>query len=208
MGRVIARPFTGKTPDTFERVNAHRHDFSLVPHADTMLDKLQQAGLNSIGIGKIRDIFAGKGLDEKYTGPTVSNRDGMEKTIAMLKEDFTGLCFTNLVETDSVYGHRRDTDGYAEAVSDFDEQLGIFISEMKETDIVIITADHGCDPGFRGTDHTREYIPFLAYGKSIKKDIDIGTRDCYGDIGATILDIFGISQQNIDGESFKKLIIR
>ena len=208
VGRVIARPFIGKTPDTFERVNAHRHDFSLIPHADTMLDKLQQAGLSSIGIGKIRDIFAGKGLDEKYTSSTASNTDGMEKTIAMLKEDFTGLCFTNLVETDSVYGHRRDADGYAEAVSAFDEQLGVFMSEMKETDIVIITADHGCDPGFKGTDHTREYIPFLAYGRAIKEGADIGTRDCFGDIGATILDIFGISQQNIDGESFKKLIIK
>ena len=207
VGRVIARPFIGKTADSFERVNAHRHDFSLVPHGDTALDKLQQAGFSSIGIGKIRDIFAGKGIDEKYTVPTVSNIDGMEKTTELLKEDFKGLCFVNLVETDSVYGHRRDIDGYAEAVSTFDKQLGTFISGMRADDVVMITADHGCDPGFKGTDHTREFIPFLAYGKMLKAGTDIGTRECYGDIGATILDIFGISQQNIDGESFKKQIL-
>lgn len=208
VGRVIARPFTGTSADNFERVNAHRHDFSIVPPKDTALDLMQQAGLASIGIGKIRDIFAGKGIDEALTAPSVSNVDGMEKTIALLKEDFTGLCFVNLVETDSVYGHRRDVDGYARAVSTFDRQLGELMAGMTDSDVVMVTADHGCDPGFKGTDHTREYIPFVAYGSALNGNVDIGTRKCFGDIGATILDIFGISQHNIDGESFMELIIK
>ena len=207
VGRVIARPFTGSSPEDFVRDNAKRHDFSLCPPGDTMLDILKANGFSSIGIGKIRDIFAGKGLDESFTTPTVSNEDGMDRTIGLLKEDFKGLVFVNLVETDSVYGHRRDIDGYAKAVSRFDQRLGELISGMSEDDLVMITADHGCDPGFKGTDHTREYIPFLAYGKRINNNTDIGTRNCFGDIAATILDIFGISNDNIDGESFKDLII-
>ena len=208
VGRVIVRPFIGTSADNFERVNAHRHDFSIEPPKDTALDILQKSELNSIGIGKIRDIFAGKGIDDKFTSASVSNIDGMDKTIALLKEDFRGLCFVNLVETDSVYGHRRDIDGYAEAVSAFDRQLGELISGMRDDDIVMVTADHGCDPGFKGTDHTREFIPFIAYGRALKAGVDIGTRECFGDIAATILDIFGISKQNIDGESFAKLILK
>ena len=207
VGRVIARPFTGTCADDFQRVGAHRHDFSILPPKDTMLDVLQANGLASIGIGKIRDIFAGKGLDGKFTTPTESNIDGMNKTIALLKEDWKGLCFVNLVETDSVYGHRRDIDGYAKAVSVFDRQLGELMAGMSEGDVVMITADHGCDPGFKGTDHTREYIPVIAWGKALKSNVDLGTREGFGDIAATILDIFGINADTIDGKSWKKDVL-
>ena len=214
VGRVIARPFTGTAAEGFTRVNAHRHDFSLLPPQDTMLDELQKRGLASIGIGKIRDIFAGKGLGERYTTGTTSNADGMEKTAALLNEDFHGLCFVNLVETDSVYGHRRDIDGYAGAISAFDAWLGAFMSEMRPEDVIMITADHGCDPGYQGTDHTREMVPFLAYGPALRP-ADLGTRTTYGDIGATILDLFGISAgtpgsdaPQITGTSFAEQILR
>ena len=206
VGRVIARPFIGDGPDNFERVTAHRHDFSVLPPKDTMLDELQHHGLSSIGIGKIRDIFAGKGLDEKFTVPTASNEDGMDKTIALLEEEWKGLCFVNLVETDAVYGHRRDIDGYAGAVSAFDRRLGELMDRMEEGDVVMVTADHGCDPGFKGTDHTREYIPFIAYGSGLKAGVDLGTRVGFGDIAATILDMFGISAEHIDGTSFYEKI--
>ncbi len=207
VGRVIARPFTGSSPADFARVGAHRHDFSLVPPLPTMLDELSAHGYSSIGVGKIRDIFAGKGLDAKYTTPSESNEDGMDKTLALMEEDFTGLCFVNLVETDSVFGHRRDIDGYANAVSAIDRRLGEMLSRMRDSDVIMISADHGCDPGFSGTDHTREYVPFLACGKMLKAGTDLGTRPCFGDIGATILDMFGISYENISGESFLNIIM-
>ncbi len=202
VGRVIARPFIGHDASDFERVGAHRHDFSLVPPLPTMMDELTAKGFASIGIGKIRDIFAGKGLETTYTTPTTSNEDGLNKTLALMKEDFRGLCFVNLVETDSVFGHRRDIDGYANAVSVIDRYLGEMIARAEDTDVIMIAADHGCDPGFKGTDHTREYIPLLMYGKQLKAGTDLGTRKCFGDIGATILDMFGISYQNITGKSF------
>ena len=208
VGRVIARPFIGTGPENFERVGAHRHDFSITPPKDTMLDVLQQHGMASIGIGKIRDIFAGKGVDERFTAPTGSNQEGMEKTIALLKEDWHGLCFVNLVETDSIYGHRRDIDGYALAVSEFDEQLGTLMDGMQEGDVVMITADHGCDPGFKGTDHTREYVPVVAWGPTLKEDVDLGTRVGFGDIAATILDMLGINVDTIDGTSWKEKAMR
>ena len=208
VGRVIARPFIGTGPDNFERVTADRHDFSILPPKNTMLDEMQAHGLASIGIGKIRDIFAGKGLDERFTEPTSSNDDGMAKTIALLKEDWRGLCFVNLVETDSVYGHRRDVDGYAKAVSTFDTQLGELMEGMRDSDVVMVTADHGCDPGFRGTDHTREFIPMVAWGRALRANTDLGTRVGFGDIAATILDMFGINVDTIDGRSWKDQAVR
>lgn len=207
VGRVIARPFEGTNRENFKRT-PRRHDFSLLPPKTTMLDILQKNNFASIGIGKIKDIFAGKGIDDNaLTTPTVSNADGMEKTTALLSEDFTGLAFVNLVETDMTFGHRRDIGGYANAISEFDKWLGGFETQMKEDDIIMITADHGCDPGFRGSDHTREYIPFLAYGKQLKKDVNLGTRVGFSDIAKTILDLFGLDAAEIPGESFKDKMI-
>lgn len=186
VGRVIARPFIGEAPN-FQRT-ANRHDFSLVPPGDTMLDILREEGYATYGIGKIYDIFAGKGIS--HTERIKDNRDGMEKTIAMLEVPFTGLCFVNLVDFDMLYGHRNDVDGYARAAAVFDGQLETFMKRMRADDILMITADHGCDPGFPGTDHTREYTPFLAYGKDIRQKVNLGTRRSFADIAATVLDIF------------------
>lgn len=171
VGRVIARPFEGEYPN-FVRT-ANRHDFSLEPPADTMLDRLKNAGLDTIAVGKIYDIFAGKGITEFVR--TKSNDDGMEKTIEYAKKDFTGLCFTNLVDFDMKYGHRRDVDGYTNALNRFDEQLGQLLPLLGEDDAVMITADHGCAPTFKGTDHTREYVPLLVIGKNIEPQ-DLGTK--------------------------------
>lgn len=203
VGRVIARPFEGEYPD-YKRTS-HRHDFSLQPTGKTMLDVLDEKGFATIGIGKIFDIFAGRSIQE--TTSIANNTDGMEKTIELLKnKEFKGLCFVNLVDFDMIYGHRNDIDGYAKAATDFDKQLGEFIEYMKEDDIVILTADHGCDPGAQGTDHTREYVPMLAYGKQIKENTSIGTRSTFADIAATILDIFKIEDTEVSGESFFKQI--
>ena len=202
VGRVIARPFIGE-PGNFTRTS-RRHDFSLVPPKDTMLDALIANGYATYGVGKIYDIFAGKGIQN--TVRIVSNVDGMDKTIERLDEDFEGLCFVNLVDFDMLYGHRNDIDGYANAATVFDGQFKTFMDGMREGDIVMITADHGCDPGYPGTDHSREMIPFLAYGKDVKEGVNIGTRTTYADIAATILDIFGVDN-NTDGESFKSLIM-
>lgn len=202
VGRVIARPFIGDSLSGFKRTSG-RHDFSLEPPEDTMLDILQNNGLSVIGIGKIKDIFAGRGLDKKYTTSTIDNEDGMKKTSSLVQEKFDGLVFVNLVETDMVYGHRRDIDGYAGAVSKIDKWLGDFMHKMKQNDILMITGDHGCDPGFtKTTDHTREYVPLLVYGKKIKQDINLGTRKTFADIEATILDLFEISSLK-NGKSFK-----
>ena len=188
VGRVIARPFIGEYPN-YERT-AGRHDFSLEPPA-TVLDALKDAGFASIGVGKISDIFAGKGLT-KSLGTNEDNADGMKKTRSLLGEDFTGLAFVNLVDFDMVFGHRRDTAGYARAVMEFDAWLGGFLTAMKETDVLMITADHGCDPGAPGTDHTREYVPLLAYGAAVRAGCDLGTRPAFADVGATIAEIFGV----------------
>ena len=201
VGRVIARPFIGSEGD-FTRTG-NRHDFSLLP-ADNMLDALVAAKYETYGIGKIYDIFAGKGVE--HTQRTKNNIEGMEKSIELLKKDFKGLGFINLVDGDMIYGHRRDIDGYAKSIAKFDDQLGTFISKMNDDDIVMITADHGCDPGYKGTDHTRECVLFLAYGKGLKKDINLGTRKTYADIAATILDIFNI-ENTTAGISFKKDIM-
>lgn len=201
VGRVIARPFTGKWPNYVR--TPRRHDFSLIPPKDTMLDLLQKNHYNTISIGKIYDIFAGKGI-EKST-PTQGNTDGINRWMEQQKEDFNGICFLNLVDFDMLYGHRNDIDGYAKAATEFDEALGVFMQNMKDEDILMITADHGCDPGFKGTDHTREYTPLLIYGKDIKPGVNLGTRSCFGDIGQTIVDIFGI-QETVQGESFWSMI--
>lgn len=201
VGRIIARPFEGEWP--YVRTS-RRHDFSLVPPRETMLDAISGAGLDVLSIGKINDIFAGKGItDYVYTS---SNRDGMEKTSAWAERDFNGLCFTNLVEFDSSYGHRRNIDGYAQALSDFDEWLPSFTAKMQEDDVLIITADHGCDPGYTGTDHTREYIPIIIYGQKIKPG-NYGTLTTYADIAATACDLLGLPFRG-DGHSIAKQIVR
>lgn len=197
VGRVIARPFTGEAPN-FVRT-PRRHDFSLVPPSDTMLDELKDNGFDTISIGKIYDIFAGKGLTQSI--PTQGNTEGIQRMFEMQQKDFNGICFTNLVDFDMLYGHRNDIDGYARAATEFDEALGKFMSKMDENDILIITADHGCDPGFKGTDHSREYVPMLMYGSSVKQGVDLKTRPTFADIGKTVLDIFGIDGK-IDGTSF------
>ncbi len=202
VGRVIARPFIGEYPN-FSRTS-NRHDFSLEPTKPTMLDALMEAGYDTYGIGKIYDIFAGKSV--AHTTRTKNNNEGMEKTIAMLDTDFNGICFVNLVDFDMVYGHRRNIDGYARAATEFDKQLGQLIAGFKKDDIVMITADHGCDPGFTGTDHTREYVPFLAYGEGLKKNVNIGTTLTFADMAATILDIFGVNNVT-EGKSFASSII-
>lgn len=203
VGRVIARPFTG-TPGNFVRT-PRRHDFSLDPPQDTMLDLLQRHGFRTISVGKINDIFAGKGIDESH--PTKGNGDGMKKTMEIAGTEFEGLCFTNLVDFDMLYGHRNDIDGYAAAATEFDRWLPGFMEQMRSGDILMITADHGCDPGYPGTDHTREYIPFLVYGKDIREGVNLGTRRTFSDIAATILDLFGIGQ-GTSGKSFKDQILR
>ena len=203
VGRVIARPFVGEAPN-FQRTT-NRHDFSLLPPRDTMLDVLQKEGYDTYGVGKIYDIFAGKGI--AHTQRIQGNVDGMEKTIQLQDKDFNGLCFVNLVDFDMLYGHRNDIEGYAKAATVFDKQLGTFMERMQPQDILMITADHGCDPGFKGTDHSRECVPFLAYGEQVKKGVNMGTRKTFSDIAATILDIFGIDSR-LDGTSFKDEILK
>ncbi len=180
VGRVIARPFEGEHP--FKRT-PRRHDFSLEPPQNTVLDELKNKGFDVIGVGKINDIFAGKGLTE-YTY-TKNNDDGMAKTLEYQKKDFNGLCFINLVDFDMVYGHRNDIDGYAKALCNFDEWLPSFIKNMKTDDVLIITADHGCDPGDLSTDHTREYVPFIMYGENIEQKNN-GTIDGFTFVADTV----------------------
>ena len=180
IGRVIARPFNGEYP--FKRTK-NRHDFSLAPPTDTMLDHLKNNGFDVIGVGKINDIFANQGITEYIY--TENNTDGMSKTSDYQKRDFNGLCFVNLVDFDMVYGHRRDCNGYATAISEFDCWLGDFIKSMKNDDALIITADHGCDPNFKGTDHTREYVPFVLYGNNIEGK-NLGTVQGFDHIAKTV----------------------
>ena len=189
VGRVIARPFIGPCGGQFVRT-AHRHDFSLLPPSVTMLDQLSEAGKDVIAVGKIKDIFAGKGITEAVY--TSGNAEGIERTLEYLDRDFEGLCFVNLVDYDMLYGHRRDVDGYAKALTFFDEKLPEMMSKMKPDDILMITADHGCDPAYSATtDHTREYTPFIMYGQNVTP-MNYGTRKTFADIGATVLQYFGI----------------
>ena len=202
VGRVIARPFVG-TPGNFKRT-ANRHDFSLEPPAQTLLDAVKSAGLSSIGVGKIHDIFAGRGITEYVYNQ--SNENGMEHTMNYAKQDFEGLCFVNLVDFDMVYGHRRDAVGYAEALNEFDAWLPAFLENLGEEDVVMITADHGCDPGYAATtDHTREYVPLLVLGKQIKP-ADLGTLDGFAHIAATVAEFLGVALDT-PGKSFAKEVM-
>lgn len=200
VGRVIARPFIGNAPN-FERTS-NRHDFSLQPPQKTMLDLLKEAGKDVIGVGKINDIFAGRGLTEFVR--TSGNPDGIDKTIEYTKKDFEGLCFVNLVDFDMLYGHRNDVEGYAKALTYFDERLPKIMEGLKDDDILMITADHGCDPVTPSTDHSREYTPLLIAGKKIAP-VNLGTRESFSDISATILDAFSISCKT-SGASMLSLI--
>lgn len=195
VGRVIARPFDGDESEFYRTKN--RHDFSLVP-PNTMLNNLKNNGKDVISIGKINDIFAGSGITEKYY--TKSNLEGMEKTYEMLDKDFNGLCFTNLVDFDMLYGHRNNVDGYALAYTEFDKWLAGFIEKLNDDDVLMITADHGCDPATPSTDHSREYIPLLIYGKNVKS-VNLRIRETFSDIAKTINEIFDI-ENDLPGQSF------
>ncbi len=188
VGRVIARPYVGKKKGEFKRT-ANRHDYALKPYGKTAMDALKEAGFDVISIGKIRDIFDGEGITQAIRSK--SSVQGMEQTIECLDQDFTGLCFTNLVDFDALWGHRRNPQGYAEELEKFDVLLGQFLDKMKEDDLVIVTADHGNDPTFKGTDHTKERVPFLAYSPSMKTSGRIDDQNCFAVIGATIADNFG-----------------
>ena len=190
VGRVIARPYVGKKKGEFKRT-ANRHDYALKPYGKTAMDALKEAGFDVISIGKIRDIFDGEGITQAIRSK--SSVQGMEQTIECLDQDFTGLCFTNLVDFDALWGHRRNPQGYAEELEKFDVLLGQFLEKMKEDDLVIVTADHGNDPTFKGTDHTKERVPFLAYSPSMKTSGRIDDQNCFAVIGATIADNFGVA---------------
>lgn len=201
VGRVIARPFTG-SPGNFKRT-ANRHDYSLVPPERTVLDALKDNGYEVIGVGKISDIFAARGLTQSL--PTVSNRDGVDKTKEAWRYLHKGLVFVNLVEFDSAYGHRNDPEGYAKALEEFDRLLPELLELIGEEDLLIITADHGNDPTTASTDHSREYVPLLVYKKNIKAGIDLGTRKTFADIAATLSDIFCLDFSSV-GDSFLPLL--
>lgn len=190
VGRVIARPYVGKKRGEFKRTS-NRHDYALKPTGATALNALKDAGLDVISVGKINDIFCGEGITEAYHSD--SSVHGMEQTIELSKKDFKGLCFTNLVDFDALWGHRRDVKGYAEEIEKFDRNLGILLENLKEDDLVILTADHGNDPTYTGTDHTREYVPMIAYGKKMKEGGFIKEQPTFAAIGATVADNFGIS---------------
>ena len=203
VGRVIARPFVGTGKGNFKRT-ANRHDFSLEPPKETLLDAIKAAGKASIGVGKINDIFAGIGTTEHVYN--TSNANGMEHTEHYAPRDFEGLCFVNLVDFDMVFGHRRNIDGYAQALSEFDAWLGDFLPKLREDDLLMITADHGCDPGYGATtDHTREYVPLLILGKAVKP-VNLGTRDSFADIAATVAQLLDV-QFDTPGKSFAEEIL-
>lgn len=196
VGRVIARPFTGKLPE-FRRTE-NRRDFSLAPPDNMLLHHLSLQGLDVLSVGKIYDIFAGRGITERFL--THNNQEGMKKTSALLEMDFHGLCFVNLVDFDMLYGHRNDVDGYAAALSSFDMWLGDALAKCRPDDLLLITADHGCDPSTPSTDHSREYVPLLVYGQGVRP-VNLGTRQGFCDIAKTIEDVFHISSE-IHGKSF------
>ena len=202
VGRVIARPFVG-TPGNFKRT-ANRHDFSLEPPKDTLLDVLKASGKASIGVGKIYDIFAGRGTTEHVYNQ--SNANGMEHTLDYADKDFEGLCFVNLVDFDMVFGHRRNIDGYAEALSEFDAWLPSLLEKLDDEDVVMFSADHGCDPGYTATtDLTREYVPLLVLGKQVK-NVNLGTRNSFADIAATVAEMLDV-ELDTPGKSFMEEIL-
>ncbi len=203
VGRVIARPFVGNARDGFRRT-ANRHDYSLEPPVRTVLDAIKEAGLDSIAVGKIHDIFAGYG-DTEYVY-NKSNANGMEHTLRYAGEDFHGLCFVNLVDFDMQFGHRRDVDGYANALTEFDTWLPRLLEKLGPEDLVMITADHGCDPAYTATtDHTREYVPLLVLGSRVKP-VDLGTRSSFADIAATVAQLLGV-EYDTPGKSFANQIL-
>ena len=203
VGRVIARPFVGSSGN-YKRT-ANRHDFSLEPPAKTLLDAVKETGLDSIAVGKIYDIFAGRGTTEHVYNK--SNADGMAHTLHYADQDFTGLCFVNLVDFDMNFGHRRDPDGYAKALSEFDAWLPSLLEKLGDEDIVMITADHGCNPRYTATtDHTREYVPLIVLGKQVKP-VNLGTRASFADIAATAAELLGV-ELSTPGESFAKEIVK
>lgn len=201
VGRIIARPFKGSSGE-YKRTE-NRKDFSLTPIGKTMLDYIKENSMEVSAVGKIEDIFAAQGITKSIH--TRSNSEGLERTLELIRCVGKGIIFTNLVDFDMLYGHRNDVAGYAEAIMEFDRRLPDVFEAMKDDDVLIITADHGCDPTTPSTDHSREYIPILIYGKSIKSNVNIGTRKSFSDIGATILDMLNIRGQ-IEGSSFKSLI--
>lgn len=191
VGRVIARPFVGESGNYTRTSN--RHDYSLLPPGKTMMDYLNENNKDVIAVGKIKDIFSGQGITE-FTY-TKGNEEGIEKTLSYLDKDFEGLCFINLVDFDMLYGHRNDVDGYAKALTYFDQKLPEILAKMQEDDVLMITADHGCDPGYTiSTDHSREYTPFLMYGKNIQP-ANLGTRETFSDIASTVLKLLGIDNE-------------
>lgn len=197
VGRVIARPFTGND-GSFARTD-RRHDFSLKPIKATILDGISEKGLKVKAVGKIEDIFCGSGITDSVH--IHGNLDGVDKTIDYIKEDFEGLIFTNLVDFDMLYGHRNNVEGYAKALTDFDKRLPELMGAMKDDDILLVTADHGCDPTTPSTDHSREYVPLLLYGKKVKQGVNLGTRASFADIAQTLSEMFGIGS-NYSGKSF------
>lgn len=202
VGRVIARPFVG-SPGDFKRT-PNRHDYAVSPPEPTLLNSLKAADKDVIAVGKINDIFSGEGITRTY--PTKSNLHGIEKTIELMKEDFNGLLFTNLVDFDSLYGHRRDPVGYAKALEEFDAHLPEMLASVKEGEILILTADHGNDPIHAGTDHTREYVPLLVYSPSFTGTGSLGVRGAYADLAATIADNFSVHASN-HGKSFLRQLV-
>ncbi|GER86192.1 phosphopentomutase [Dictyobacter vulcani] len=201
VGRVIARPFIG-TPGAFQRTE-HRRDFSLAPTGITLLDRLKDAGKDVIGLGKIEDLFAGRGLTQR--DHTETNHEGMDSTLNWLEKDFTGLLFVNLVEFDMLWGHRRDSQGYARALRDVDQWLPQLQQRMRPGDALFFTADHGVDPTYRGTDHTRECVPLLAYGEPIRAGVDLGVRPTFADLGQTLAEAFGVEALTA-GTSFARIL--
>lgn len=203
VGRVIARPYVGETASEFRRTS-NRHDFSLEPPKQTMLDAIKAAGLDTLAVGKIYDIFAGQGTTEHLFNK--SNADGMAHTDDYAARDFHGLCFVNLVDFDMQYGHRRDVDGYANALTEFDTWLGQFLPKLGDEDLVMITADHGCDPAYTATtDHTREYVPLVVLGKQVKP-VNLGTRKSFADIAATVTELLNVPFET-PGKSFAREIL-
>ena len=196
VGRVIARPFVG-TPGSFRRT-ANRHDYAIEPPPGTLLDRLTERGIFTYGVGKIRDIFCGRGLSDFVLMD--GNADGMNKTLAAMEKHPAGLLFVNLVDFDMLYGHRNDVEGYARALEEFDAQLQGLLERMRPDDLLVITADHGCDPTTPSTDHSREYVPVLAYGPKACRGVNLGVRSTLADIGQTIAGNFGVEVPN--GESF------
>ena len=206
VGRIIARPFIGTSKDNFKRT-ARRHDYALSPFDKTYMNVLKDKGYDVVAVGKINDIFNTEGVTEAIK--TVSNVDGMQKTIEIAKnKDFNGLCFVNLVDFDAVYGHRNDVDGYANALSEFDAWLETFIKNLKQNDILIITGDHGCDPSTKSTDHSREYTPMLIYGNNVKEGVNLGVLDSFADISATVLEYLGVDKGDTAGCSFLSKVIK